>query len=252
MVAKSSTSNRSVCWNVVFGARAEVPDGGSSPGSMLTDSSSSPVPLLSTFLLCSLGVLISFSSLDFRLINHAKVTSLSPLYTGNVSVQSQKCLCVTQLHHKNGQALFERWEQLFTRVGNRNVTDCLWRTMERKRTIRKVSISSISSTGGLNYFPPSSPGLFLHIEALFKMAEVGTGPERKQAQPKDQKRRSEGNSKEERRENGVGSGLAGSRRAQASLRPRHPLLIRGKVFPIGSFRPFSRSGVPLPSSPLRF
>jgi hypothetical protein len=110
----------------------------------------------------------------------------------------------------------------------------------------------VASVIKLNYFPPSSPGLFLHIEALFKMAEVGTGPERKQAQPKDQKRRSEGNSKEERRENGVGSGLAGSRGAQASLRPRHPLLIRGKVFPIGSFRPFSRSGVPLPSSPLRF
>ncbi len=123
MVAKSSTSKRSVCWNVVFGARAEAPGGGPSPGSMLIDSISSPVPVLSMFLLCSSGVLISFSSLVFRLINHAKVTSLLPLYTGNVSVRSQTCLRVTQSHHKNGQGFVERWEQLFTRAGNRNVTD---------------------------------------------------------------------------------------------------------------------------------
>ena len=125
MVAKSSTSKRSVCWNVVFDARAGAPGGGPSPGSMLIDSINSPVPVLSLFLLCSSGVLISSSSLVFRLINLAKVTSLSPLYTGNVSVQSQTCLRVTQSHHKNGQALVERWEQLFTIAGNRNGTERL-------------------------------------------------------------------------------------------------------------------------------
>src|SRR5713226_4400315 len=114
MVAKSSTSNRSVCWNVVFGARGEAPSGGPSPGSMLIDSINSPVPVLSMFLLCSSGVLISFSPLVFHLIDYAKVTSLLPLYTGNVSVRSQKCLRVTRFHHKNGQGLFECWEQPFT------------------------------------------------------------------------------------------------------------------------------------------
>src|SRR5216683_6734016 len=117
MVAKSSTSNRSVCWTVVFDARAEAPSGGPSPGSMLIDSINSPVPVLSMFLLCSSGVLISFSPLVFHLINHVRVTSLLPLYTGNVSVRSQKCLRVTQFHHKNGQGLFECWEQPFTRAG---------------------------------------------------------------------------------------------------------------------------------------
>jgi len=104
----------------------------------------------------------------------------------------------------------------------------------------------------LNYFPPSSPRLCLYIEALFKMTEVGTKSGRKQAQPKDHKRRSGGNTEEERRENGLGGGLAGSRRAQASFRPRPPLLIRRNVFPIGSFRCRSGGWVPLSSSPLRF
>src|SRR5260370_9158243 len=107
MVAKSSTSNRSVCWNVVFDARGEAPSGGLSRGSMLIDSINSPVPVLSMFLLCSSGVLISFSPLVFHLINHVKVTSLLPLYTGTVSVRSQKCFLVTQFHHKNGQGLFQ-------------------------------------------------------------------------------------------------------------------------------------------------
>src|SRR5260370_18930832 len=116
MVAKSSTSNRAVWWNVVFGARGEAPSGGLSRGSMLIASINSPVPVLSMFLLCSSGVLISFSPLVFHLINHVKVTSLLPLYTGNVSVRSQKCLRVTQFHHKNGQGLFNVWEHPFTRA----------------------------------------------------------------------------------------------------------------------------------------
>src|SRR5579859_1208022 len=106
MVAISSTSSRSVGWNV--GALAEVPDGSPSPGSMVSASPISPVLLLAKFLLCSSGVLISISPLIYPLVDRSMVSNLSPVYTEHLSFRSRQGLRITQFHHNLSEALFER------------------------------------------------------------------------------------------------------------------------------------------------